>query len=351
LVKNAKYLEPSPQTAWNLEMQARAYEAQAEAVTERGDTALGTKRTMKRIKLCCYDWLGDDSRVYILKYLAPVDLSEACLVSAQFRRDCFHPSLPDMVRQETFALSESFGLQGRRAKDIRHLRRLLTGLARRASFSRSVTSLKIAWSSSDNLLSKGRELQGKKIRKGIVTKGVSVLILPTSSSEEAVELVLSVVVPLLPDLRHLDCSPDSVPESKHWTLAFDCVTLQFHSLTRRRGRLVYDGSQLNRFMNVTNLYLDDSVLHYNPDHPVEDTVRNTKIFRNCLLLLERVSFKNLQYQIERERGRWGSIRVVPQILLINFVRGTPSLMWFRSDLTPENVAMLQLERPDLTFVS
>jgi hypothetical protein len=38
-------------------------------------------------------------------------------------------------------------------------------------------------------------------------------------------------------------------------------------------------------------------------------------------------------------------------VLIRFVRNAPNLRWFRSDLTPENVAMLKAERPDVTFVA
>jgi hypothetical protein len=40
-----------------------------------------------------------------------------------------------------------------------------------------------------------------------------------------------------------------------------------------------------------------------------------------------------------------------QEMLMDFVRSAPSLQWFRSDLTPENVAMLQRERPGVTFAS
>jgi hypothetical protein len=62
--------------------------------------------------------------------------------------------------------------------------------------------------------------------------------------------------------------------------------------------------------------------------------------------LERVSVRG---------GCW-SVPCLPasllcQEVLIRFVRNAPNLRWFRSDLTPENVAMLKAERPDVTFVS
>jgi hypothetical protein len=46
-----------------------------------------------------------------------------------------------------------------------------------------------------------------------------------------------------------------------------------------------------------------------------------------------------------------SVRDLPQSAIIKFVRRAANLAWLRSDLTPENVAMLQRERPDVTFVS
>ena len=36
---------------------------------------------------------------------------------------------------------------------------------------------------------------------------------------------------------------------------------------------------------------------------------------------------------------------------MKMVRLHPTLKWLRSDLTAENVAILQQERPDVTFVS
>jgi len=37
-------------------------------------------------------------------------------------------------------------------------------------------------------------------------------------------------------------------------------------------------------------------------------------------------------------------------LLIDFVRNATRLRWFRSDLTSENISMLQLERAEVEFV-
>mmetsp|Transcript_10757 Transcript_10757/g.19491 ORF Transcript_10757/g.19491 Transcript_10757/m.19491 type:complete len:97 (+) Transcript_10757:447-737(+) len=41
---------------------------------------------------------------------------------------------------------------------------------------------------------------------------------------------------------------------------------------------------------------------------------------------------------------------VSQEMLIKMVRNHQTLQWFRSDLSAANVAMLQQERPEITFV-
>jgi hypothetical protein len=43
------------------------------------------------------------------------------------------------------------------------------------------------------------------------------------------------------------------------------------------------------------------------------------------------------------------MRSTPCLSRRKFVRCTPTLRWFRSDLTPENVVLLQAERPEITF--
>ena len=63
--------------------------------------------------------------------------------------------------------------------------------------------------------------------------------------------------------------------------------------------------------------------------------------------LERLSILNLQIVCQ------GHVRVFPQEALIKFVRNTlpPSVGWLRSDLSKPNIDMLQLEYPNIKFVS
>ncbi|OEU18131.1 hypothetical protein FRACYDRAFT_268865 [Fragilariopsis cylindrus CCMP1102] len=68
---------------------------------------------------------------------------------------------------------------------------------------------------------------------------------------------------------------------------------------------------------------------------------NPFLFDCCSTALERVSIRNAK----------SSGEVFPQNLLIKFVRNVPTLRWFRSDLTEENMNMLRLERPDIEFLN
>ena len=70
---------------------------------------------------------------------------------------------------------------------------------------------------------------------------------------------------------------------------------------------------------------------------------NRFIFHRCCNALERVSIRNTRC--------YGNVLIsIPQNALIKFVRNVPSLRWFRSDLTQENIDMLQLERPDIELL-
>jgi hypothetical protein len=65
---------------------------------------------------------------------------------------------------------------------------------------------------------------------------------------------------------------------------------------------------------------------------------------SCFETLERVSLKNVRCE-----GSSTAFVPIPQPWLIRFVREVPNLRWFRSDLTPENVALLKRERPEVVF--
>ena len=70
------------------------------------------------------------------------------------------------------------------------------------------------------------------------------------------------------------------------------------------------------------------------------------LFRFCKSI-ERLSIRNATYYSGSKRTR-----NIPQNALIKFVRKAPaSLRWFRSDLTEENIVMLQKERPEIELLN
>lgn len=75
--------------------------------------------------------------------------------------------------------------------------------------------------------------------------------------------------------------------------------------------------------------------------------RGVYMMVNCTRL-QRLSIKNACLKPNMHNRK--PYRV-PQAIIIKMVRNHPTLRWLRSDLTKENVAMLQRERPDISFVT
>ena len=77
------------------------------------------------------------------------------------------------------------------------------------------------------------------------------------------------------------------------------------------------------------------------------------MFHRCCKALERVSIRNMN---SRERFRDDDDddddEDFTQNALIKFVRNAPpTLHWFRSDLTPDNITMLRMERPGIELLN
>ena len=79
--------------------------------------------------------------------------------------------------------------------------------------------------------------------------------------------------------------------------------------------------------------------------------RDTFLFHRCSNALESVSIRNAKCFSTKFNYRNSYLFMLPQNALIKFVRSVPSLRWFRSDLTPENMDMLRLERPEIELLN
>ena len=116
--------------------------------------------------------------------------------------------------------------------------------------------------------------------------------------------------------------------------------------TDRANFVWADGEGFAPFRQLKEITLDNRCFHFFDfnQRDMADTTNNDKfLFHKCASnnpMLARVSMK---HAIDI------SNKPVAQRELMQFVRNVPSVTYFRSDLTPENIAILQLERPAMVF--
>jgi hypothetical protein len=116
------------------------------------------------------------------------------------------------------------------------------------------------------------------------------------------------------------------------------------------------GSRLSRFPNLREVNMDGACFHggsqvYSVSVLYDEQFENEFLFWLICDRVERVSIKEVRYVHNGIEPT-----PIPQEGLIKFVRRAPKLRWFRSDLTPSNVAMLkqelsEQERPEISFES
>jgi hypothetical protein len=113
-----------------------------------------------------------------------------------------------------------------------------------------------------------------------------------------------------------------------------------------------NGYGMHRCNNLKEIHMNDSAF-YCMNTRVKEEISNLTdpafsnrfIFHRCCKTLERVSIRNAKC--------FGVVHTsIPQNALIKFVRNAPpTLRWFRSDLTIENMNMLRLERPEIELLN
>jgi hypothetical protein len=73
------------------------------------------------------------------------------------------------------------------------------------------------------------------------------------------------------------------------------------------------------------------------------------LFNGCCKSLERVSIRDIDWRDDSDDEEQKLI--FTQNTLIKKFRNVPTLHWFRSDLTPDNMTMLRLERPGIELLN
>ena len=117
----------------------------------------------------------------------------------------------------------------------------------------------------------------------------------------------------------------------------------------RWTEIYLDGIDMRPWKNLNEIIMDNctfycayGMLNWMSDLTTNQISSRPKyfLFHRCRKGLERVSIQNATCYDTR-----GCNIIIPQSALIKFVRNTPTLKWFRSDLTQKNINMLQKERP------
>jgi hypothetical protein len=284
-----------------------------------------------------FDDIPTECNVRILQLLDVDDLASVAQVARRFREDILHPSLP---QNRTATLTCVRRLDKTGTLYASHLP-LLKKLRDKAMSDQCwrFNKVKII---GHNLLENGGLPEVPFLR---TLQHVRVLDLSFPSDALRKDTKFRVCVPeclsiVMPCLREIDLSNANVNESALRYFAVACPALERITWNDHRANTKLSGKALNACRHLKEIYMDDSCISfdYDKERLINALFDSSEycLFGHCNTFLERVSLKN-------------AIPSFPQFNLAKFVRNTPSLRWFRSDLSPENVAILQAERPEVTF--
>jgi hypothetical protein len=333
-------------------------------VTEDGSLTVNTRQK-------CFERLDQDSRLKILGYLTLDELAESSMVSRLFRDDCRHTSLSQVRTAVIRFKDDSLSSGSFPARLCRRLGALARTGARQGKFER-FTRVKIE-ESHRLVIEYFSEYSETPV---VPIPEVTSLALPWEGGlrltfgqqnernrrELNCHLAFRYLAAALPNIRELVLSG--------WNYGYkgyddshilSDVAAWFESLERLvwpgSPALEIEGISLRCCRNLRDLNIDGACLR---SIGFEEYTRSTLegegnhafLLRgaNTPLALERVSIKGAKYKRKGQQIEPEPISI-PQQWLIKFARRAASLRWLRSDLTPENVAMLKRERPDVEFVS
>lgn len=180
-------------------------------------------------------------------------------------------------------------------------------------------------------------------------QSVTSLDVSASPSTENTKLAFSSftsIARILPNLKELDMN---YGHSRN-EMTFEALGKYFPKLTRVQWLVSYWMRPPLENVNQSEIYMDRSVIHSHYEHDDElcsDMTDQENYFFNECPSLERLSIKNVSYTVNGTLD-WYALS---QDHLIKLVRLHPTLRWLRSDLTDENIAMLNIERPEVTLVN
>jgi hypothetical protein len=302
--------------------------------------------------------LPTDCQLRILSFLGNAEnLASTAQVSRNLCEACRHPSLPQthtaMVTCGTKKLQEG--------NTFVSLLKMLVSMQKSGKFSQ-FTKLKLI---NVSLLDKISLKKVPKIAPRLRLRDVTALDL--SGTEDQLPSTQSLeckwvkaLLFIMPNIREIDFSNGPFQRVVYKLLPE--VGKRCKCLERITWNGQHDSTMLvachffRTLQNLKELYIDNAIWigsGRQQESPESFYAEADCILMGCNSKLERVSLKNAQDRTsiyDRITRRWSYPEApLAQSALVKFVRMTPNLRWFRSDLTSENLTLLQTERPEITF--
>ena len=158
---------------------------------------------------------------------------------------------------------------------------------------------------------------------------------------------------IFPNLREIDLSTSEYCCRTLLDFSTRCANLEKVTWNNfdRSSCISMDGAEMGSATNLKEIYMDGAQFHdhyWNARDFETDDRPAIFLFYMCQSkVLERISIRNARTWFWENNGS-----AITQKMLIKFIRKAPtSLRWFRSDLTPANMAMLRLERPEIELLN
>jgi len=163
---------------------------------------------------------------------------------------------------------------------------------------------------------------------------------------------ITALASLMPNVREVDLSNIRLRDESRLVSMFQDTFSSLEKLTWNRSEeCPSSGYPFRNCDQLKEIIMDDSFfpITRNLLHKLLDLTGHDDIFmlRYCKTI-ERLSIRRAKW---RRPGKEHN-EDIPQSVLVKFARrAPPSLRWFRSDLTKENIAMLRKERPMVEFLN
>ena len=209
---------------------------------------------------------------------------------------------------------------------------------------------------------KGDQKSDYKLRemvKNIQMNGIISLYLSSSSSRDEIDNALLLTLPyILPKLQEVNFTNVCYGHLILWQFLNTCPLLEKLTSNNNLNHYHVSGYEMQYPKNLKEINMNNSTfVVFVDDRKISDLNNHHEIFmfHECCKALEHVSIRymnwnfSLGHNFNNDEDRK---LILIQNILIKFVRNAPpTLHWFRSDLTLDNMTMLRMERPGIELLN